>query len=83
MTWQANVYPRLSWRIDAIALLIDPSLVRTVDTFVAIETDGRWTRGATAVDLYGRLDQPPNAKVAMELDVDGFWDLVVAAIAAL
>jgi pyrimidine-specific ribonucleoside hydrolase len=67
----------------AVALLIDPSLVRTVETFVAIETEGRWTRGATAVDLYGRLDQPPNAKVAMELDVDGFWDLVVAAIAAL
>jgi inosine-uridine nucleoside N-ribohydrolase len=67
----------------AVALLIDPALVRTVETFVAIETEGRWTRGATAVDLYGRLDRAPNAKVAMELDVTGFWDLVVAAIATL
>ena len=67
----------------AVALIIDPSLVRTVETFVAIETEGRWTRGATAVDLYGRLDESPNAKVAMELDVNGFWDLVVDAIAAL
>jgi pyrimidine-specific ribonucleoside hydrolase len=67
----------------ALALLIDPSLVQTVDTFVAIETEGRWTRGATVVDLHGRLEQAPNAKVAMELDVNGFWDLVVDAIAAL
>jgi pyrimidine-specific ribonucleoside hydrolase len=67
----------------ALALLIDPSLVQTVDTFVAIETEGRWTRGATVVDLHGRLEQAPNAKVATELDVNGFWDLVVDAIAAL
>lgn len=67
----------------ALALLIDPSLVRSVETFVAIETEGRWTRGATAVDLHGRLGKAPNARVAMELDVDGFWDLVIGAIAAL
>ena len=67
----------------ALALLIDPSLVRSVESFVAIETEGRWTRGATAVDLYGRLGRAPNARVAMELDVDGFWDLVIGAVAAL
>ena len=43
----------------AVALLIDPSLVRCVETFVAIETEGRWTRGATAVDLHGRLGEAP------------------------
>jgi purine nucleosidase/pyrimidine-specific ribonucleoside hydrolase len=67
----------------ALALVIDPSLVRTVEAFVAIETEGRWTRGATVVDLHGRLDRAPNARVAMELDVARFWDLVVGAIAAL
>ena len=67
----------------AVALLIDPSLVRSVETFVGIETEGRWTRGATAVDLHGRLGMAPNARVAMELDVDGFWDLVIGAISAL
>jgi inosine-uridine nucleoside N-ribohydrolase len=35
------------------------------------------------VDLHGRLRQPPNAKVAMELDVARFWDLVIEAIASL
>jgi purine nucleosidase/pyrimidine-specific ribonucleoside hydrolase len=67
----------------ALALAIDPSIVRCVETFVAIETEGRWTRGATVVDLHGRLDRAPNARVAMELDVARFWDLVVGAIAAL
>jgi inosine-uridine nucleoside N-ribohydrolase len=67
----------------ALALVIDSSLVRTVETFVAIETEGRWTRGATVVDLHGRLDRASNARVAMELDVARFWDLVVGAIAAL
>jgi len=67
----------------ALALVIDPTLVRCVDTFVAIETQGRWTRGATVVDLHGRLGREPNARVAMELDVPRFWDLVVDAVAAL
>jgi inosine-uridine nucleoside N-ribohydrolase len=67
----------------ALALVIDPSLVRCVDSFVAIETEGRWTRGATVVDLHGRLGHAPNARVAMQLDVPRFWDLVLGAIAAL
>ena len=67
----------------ALALMIDPAVLRSVETFVAIETDGRWTRGATVVDLHGRLEQPPNAKVAMDLDVTRFWDLVIGAIGYL
>jgi purine nucleosidase len=67
----------------ALALVIDPSLVRCVDAFVAIETEGRYTRGATVVDLHGRLGRAANARVAMELDRPRFWDLVAEAIAAL
>jgi inosine-uridine nucleoside N-ribohydrolase len=67
----------------ALAFVIDPSLVRCEEVFVAIETEGRWTRGATVVDLHGRLGRPPNARVAMDLDVARFWDLVVGAVAAL
>ena len=39
----------------AVALAIDPTLIRCVETFVAIETKGEWTRGATVVDLHDRL----------------------------
>src|SRR3712207_7381726 len=38
-----------------VALLIDPTLMRCADAFVAVETEGRWTRGATVVDLHDRL----------------------------
>jgi inosine-uridine nucleoside N-ribohydrolase len=67
----------------AVALLIAPELVRCVDAFVAVELEGRWTRGATVVDLHGTLGRPANARVAVDLDVDGFWDLVVAAVERL
>jgi inosine-uridine nucleoside N-ribohydrolase len=67
----------------ALALALDPSLGRCVEAFVAVETEGRLTRGATVVDLHGRLGEPPNARVAVELDVERFWDLVIGALAAL
>jgi inosine-uridine nucleoside N-ribohydrolase len=67
----------------ALALVIDPTLVRSDEVFVAIETEGRWTRGATVVDVHGRFGRPPNARVAMDLDVSRFWDLVIDAVAAL
>jgi purine nucleosidase/pyrimidine-specific ribonucleoside hydrolase len=66
-----------------VALIIDPSLMRCVECFVAVETEGRWTRGMTVADLHGRLGQPANARVAMELDRDRFWDLVTGALEAL
>jgi inosine-uridine nucleoside N-ribohydrolase len=67
----------------ALALVIDPTLVRSDEVFVAIETEGRWTRGATVVDVHGRFGRPPNARVGVELDAPRFWDLVVDAVAAL
>ena len=67
----------------AVALVADPGVVRCVDAFVAVETDGRWTRGATVVDLDGRLGRAPNARVAVALDVPRFWDLVLDAVRRL
>ncbi len=64
----------------AIALVAEPGVVRCIDAFLAIETEGRWTRGATVVDLRGRLGREPNARIALELDAARFWDTVVAAV---
>lgn len=63
-----------------IAALIDPGLIVWHKAFVAIETEGRWTRGATVVDLHDRLDEPPNVQVAVTLDVEAYWDLVLDAL---
>src|SRR5918911_3632032 len=66
-----------------IAMLIDRSLILCAEAFVAVETDGRWTRGATVVDLDARLGRAPNARVALELDAPRFWDLVMGALERL
>ena len=63
-----------------IAALIDPGMITWHKSFVAVETEGRWTRGATVVDLHGRIDEPPNVQVGITLDVDGYWELVLDAL---
>lgn len=65
----------------AVARVVDPTLVRTARVNVEIETRGDWTAGATVVDLARRTGREANADVALELDVERFWDLVVGAIA--
>jgi purine nucleosidase/pyrimidine-specific ribonucleoside hydrolase len=67
----------------AVARVADPALVTCVEAFVDIETAGTCTRGATVVDLHGRLGHAPNARVAVGLDVDGFFDRVVDAVGRL
>jgi inosine-uridine nucleoside N-ribohydrolase len=67
----------------AVARVIDPDLVRCQDAHVAVELHGTHTRGATVCDLFGVSGRAPNARVAMELDAEGFWDLVVSAVERL
>ncbi|MDX8047895.1 nucleoside hydrolase [Lentzea sp. BCCO 10_0798] len=67
----------------AVARVIDPTVVTCVEAFVGIETTGTFTRGATVVDLHGRLGREPNARVAVGLDVDRFFGLVVDAVSQL
>jgi purine nucleosidase/pyrimidine-specific ribonucleoside hydrolase len=67
----------------ALALALDPTLATRQEVFLAVETEGRWTRGATVCDPYGRLGQGANAQVAMELETDRFWDMLVTAIGAV
>ncbi|HUY61391.1 MAG TPA: nucleoside hydrolase [Candidatus Dormibacteraeota bacterium] len=65
----------------AVARVIRPDLVEVTDAFVAVETQGRWTSGMTVTDFRGTLGRPPNVQVATRLDVAGFWDLVIEALA--
>ena len=64
----------------AVARVIDPALVRCVDAHVAVELHGAHTRGATVCDRFGVRGRAPNARVAVELDTDRFWDRVVSAV---
>ncbi len=67
----------------AIARVIDPAIVTTISANVVVETSGTYTRGATVVDRHGVTDRPVNAQVAVGLDVEAFWALVLDAIAHL
>ena len=67
----------------AVARVIDPSLVRCEDTHIAVELHGTHTRGATVCDRLGVTGRDANAKVALELDAPGFWELVVGAVERL
>ena len=67
----------------AIAWLARPELFTLQPCFVAVETQGTWTAGTTVVDIEGRLGQPANAQVALDIDVEGFqrWAAEVIALA--
>ena len=64
----------------AIALLIDRSVVKSRFASVQIELNGTLTRGATVVDIYSRLGEKPNCHVALELDFERFWTMMLEAI---
>ena len=67
----------------AVARVIDPAIVHCVEANLVIETKGDWTAGATVVDLDGYTGRPPNARIAVTLDREAFWNRVVTAITAL
>jgi purine nucleosidase/pyrimidine-specific ribonucleoside hydrolase len=67
----------------ALAIIIDMTVAKLVSAPVAVELSGELTRGATVVDLHGTTGQKPNVDVAMELDVEKFWNLLIDAIEAL
>jgi purine nucleosidase len=67
----------------AVARVARPELVDCVDAFVAVETQGRWTSGMTVTDFRRRAGRPFNTSVATHLDFEGFWDLMIDALARI
>jgi purine nucleosidase len=70
---------------DALAMAVglDPEMVVRAETrHVAVELDGRLTRGATVVDWQGRLGNRANARIVLEVDQDRFRELIAGALGA-
>jgi purine nucleosidase/pyrimidine-specific ribonucleoside hydrolase len=67
----------------ALAIIIDKTVAKLVSAPVSVELTGELTRGATVVDLHGTTGQKANVDVAMELDIEKFWDMLIDAIDAL
>jgi inosine-uridine nucleoside N-ribohydrolase len=64
----------------AVANVIDPSIIRAQQMYVAIETSGAWTAGCTVCDVYGKLRMPANVRAGYGLEVERFWDMVIETI---
>jgi purine nucleosidase len=60
----------------AVAVAIDPSLVKCVHRYVGIETESRYCDGQTVCDFDERWGKTPNAEVCIELDTEGFLELL-------
>ena len=65
----------------AVAAVIDPAIVPTRRMNVAIDTASALSLGRTVCDVYAKTGREPNADVGMGLDVERFWDGMVAALA--
>ncbi|MCX7542417.1 nucleoside hydrolase [Corynebacterium sp. P5848] len=67
----------------AVAYLIDPEVMTTRAAPVDVELNGSLTAGMTVADFRSPVPEGCSTKVAVELDHRRFWDLVVAAVAAV
>jgi inosine-uridine nucleoside N-ribohydrolase len=82
---------------SAVAIAIDPTLVKTQDMHVDVETRGDYTRGETVGNRSGYVERnvlrgdhyvieaidkvTPNTKVCVDVDADRFLQLFVSRIA--
>ena len=63
--------------VIALAAIVRPSLFVFENHYVHLETGGEVTRGMTIADIHNVSRKPPNARVAVGIDVDGFWNWFV------
>jgi purine nucleosidase len=63
--------------VCAVAWVAEPSLFGLVPARVQVETAGQLTSGMTVTDF--EASGPGNARVAIDIDVDGFWELTLGA----
>jgi len=66
----------------AVAHVLRPGLVETLHRHVRVETSED-KRGRTVVDLEQRTGAEPNAHVGVDLDADGFLELLLERLALL
>ena len=64
-----------------IAWLLKPEMFTTVERWVGVETQGKYTQGMTVVDFYNLTGKQPNAKVMLDVDRQAFVDLLAERLA--
>ncbi|QIN81334.1 pyrimidine-specific ribonucleoside hydrolase RihA [Rubrobacter tropicus] len=67
----------------AVAAVLEPGLLKTRPMNVQVECESDLTRGETVCDFHGVTGKPPNAEVGLELDREGFFDLLYESLKRL
>jgi pyrimidine-specific ribonucleoside hydrolase len=67
----------------AVAHVLDARLVHTLERNVEIDTDSELCRGRTVVDLWRRTGRKPNAHVGVDIDANGFLELLIERLNSL
>lgn len=66
----------------AVAAVINPNIIEKHKYYVAVETKGELTYGKTVVDIYNVTKKEANAEVAMDVDREGFVEMLRGMIKA-
>lgn len=64
----------------ALALIIDPTLVRFRPAHIGVDLSGTYAFGATIADFWNRRGEEPNAEIAHEVDADRFFALLYSLL---
>ncbi|CAN5221192.1 nucleoside hydrolase [soil metagenome] len=67
----------------AVAAALDRTLVRAEALAVEIELGGTWTTGETVTDWRRTWERPPNLDVAVEADIEAFFERLVERLSGL
>lgn len=66
--------------VCAVARVIDKEVFTTRKMWVGIETDSKLTYGQTVCDFHGVTGNEPNVEVALELNKELFWNILLEAL---
>jgi pyrimidine-specific ribonucleoside hydrolase len=86
LEWQEKLYGHRGVSIHdalAVATLLRPELITTIDAVVTVDTTAGPARGMTLVDRHRWDGQEPNAKVAVGVDRDAFVEFLCERLATL
>merc|ERR1712216_177800 len=64
----------------AVAYVVNPALFEERKMRVDVELQSALCAGQTVCDVWNSTGKEPNCSVTVKMDVDGFWDLMVAAL---
>jgi purine nucleosidase len=67
----------------AVASSLDPDLIKTESLTVEVELSGRWTTGETVTDWRRSWHRPANLDVAVQANVDAFFERFIERVGNL